>query len=456
MASASERRALRALARASFRPGSDEALRCEIGRAVSPNSVLEAAVIRGGQQIQLGLLSAESQCRTHDVYAAWDPRDPGRSVARVVAKLLASIRRPEIELPAAAQPVRAAVEPAPIPAEPAPIPAEVPQPAPAATRLDHLISRAEARLPPETEPETETEPREPVDPSLLQEDWRRVRSLVVRTQLPPPERIELLEEYLRGSFPEDAYAPAARRLLAALKAKREPLEVLGMIKVPGGRFRIGCRSNKDVGCRKDERPSQEAHLPTFYIDRTEVTIEAYRACVEAGVCKPPKYLPTHPDLPPLAAKECNYAHPKRAGHPVNCVSSEDAEGFCAFMGKRLPTELEWEKAARGTDGRLYPWGNHKPTCDLVHFYDRKQRRGCGLERSTRAKSGRKGASPYGVVHMAGNLDEWTATAPSGRSESRWVKGGNWVLDENWMRPSRRSSVPASLRSSTIGFRCASS
>ncbi|MEL6186531.1 MAG: hypothetical protein AAFU79_18080, partial [Myxococcota bacterium] len=152
MASASERRALRALARASFRPGSDEALRCEIGRDVSPNSVLEAAVIRGGQQIQLGLLSAESQCRTHDVYAAWDPRDPGRSVARVVAKLLASIRRPEIELPAAAQPVRAAVEPAPIPAEPATIPADVPQPAPAATPLDQHINRADARLTTEPQP----------------------------------------------------------------------------------------------------------------------------------------------------------------------------------------------------------------------------------------------------------------------------------------------------------------
>ena len=142
---------------------------------------------------------------------------------------------------------------------------------------------------------------------------------------------------------------------------------------------MGCDTSRDRGCPQRERPYRQVTLDTFYIDRTEVTLAAYRACVEAGACTDHHlegYEPANEPMPDVNGKprlafsreltpspRCNWGKPGREEHPINCVSWYYARDYCTWAGKRLPTEAEWEKAARGVDGRIYPWGDNPGSCD---------------------------------------------------------------------------------------------
>ena len=156
----------------------------------------------------------------------------------------------------------------------------------------------------------------------------------------------------------------------------------GMVLVPAGPFTMGA----DSGGEQDEHPAHEVTLSAFYIDKFEVTNAAYNRCVDAKKCKKPRKLGSE------------FEDPAR---PVVGVTWWDAEAFCAFAGKRLLTEAEWEKAARGTDGRIYPWGNDPPG-DTHGCYGFKEGRPC------KPGSYPEGNSPYGVSDMAGNVWEWIA------------------------------------------------
>ena len=186
----------------------------------------------------------------------------------------------------------------------------------------------------------------------------------------------------------------------------------GMVHIPAGPFWYGCPKERIdlpwlafpdgmwVNC---VGRAVKRHL-SFYIDRTEVTVEQYRQCVDAGACPLPDPVGERCD-----ETERNWNVVDRGDHPINCVDWEHAEAYCAFHGHRLATSAEWEMAARGSDGRFYPWGNAPPSCDLAVIsagkWNEPAKRGCGARSTAAVGSRPKGASPYGVLDMAGNVME---------------------------------------------------
>ncbi len=168
-----------------------------------------------------------------------------------------------------------------------------------------------------------------------------------------------------------------------------------MVAVPGGPFMMGCNEEVDDQCNDDEYPYHEVLLSSFAIDRNEVTADAYAACVDAGECPAPA------TFIELYQSDC----PNSSGdQPVVCVDWFSARDYCEWLGRRLPTEAEWEKAARGPDGRRYPWGNRAATCADANL----DSSACGAAGFLPVGSKPAGASPYGALDMAGNAFEWVA------------------------------------------------
>lgn len=225
------------------------------------------------------------------------------------------------------------------------------------------------------------------------------------------------------------------------KRARASLPGAAMVTIPAATVLMGCDVSRDAHCSPTERPAHRVQVARFRIDRTEVTERQYAACVAAGSCTAPR-----PAIDPER-------HPLR---PVTGVTWYQARAFCAWSGKRLPTEKEWELAARGTDGRIYPWGDSPPTCERAHTSS------CG---ETPADVGGRpaGASPFGVLDMAGNVDEWVedryaaypgAPGASGPSKQRVVRGG--AYDAWHVRSTARSALEPDYRGALVGFRCAAS
>ena len=196
------------------------------------------------------------------------------------------------------------------------------------------------------------------------------------------------------------------------------LEKDGMMLVPQGTFWMGCKEGQDTDeltgpCPVEELPFREVTLDAFWIDKMEVTKGEYRKCMDAGVCTKP-YLWDQEWIINLGGDESEIK-PGREDMPAASANWTQAKTFCEWKGKRLPTEAEWEKAARGIDGRKYPWGNDEPTCDRANFrpWDVEGMKP-GEPCSWNAEFGSltpvgyfpKGASVYGALDMAGNITEW--------------------------------------------------
>ncbi len=248
------------------------------------------------------------------------------------------------------------------------------------------------------------------------------------------------------------------------KAPPSDGDVKGMVEVPAGQFLRGTRGGGD----DDERPQREIHLDGFWIDKYEVTVDDYARCVSAGACSEPS----------SSAKNCsgdfakynNWGKPGRGKHPVNCVDWDQAVAYCKWAGKRLPTEAQWEKAARGTDGRTYPWGEAEPSCEYAVMG--RGGDGCGRESTWEVGSKAKGVSPYGAYDMAGNVFEWTADwygedyyeqsparNPMGpeSGSSRVTRGASWGVNfDAHLRAADRSRSTPSGTSYNLGLRCARS
>ena len=276
--------------------------------------------------------------------------------------------------------------------------------------------------------------------------------------------------------PTRAPAPTA---IAALTLTPSPTPLPGatpvaeqdgmvMVYVPAGKFLMGS-SDSDTQADSDEKPQHGVNVDAFWIDRTEVTNAQYDKCVQA---KP-------------ACKASLYAGDSRFNgddQPVVGVDWNDAKSYCEWAGRRLPTEAEWEKAARGTDGRIYPWGNQVATCEYA-VMDEGKGHGCAKgDAAWPVGSKPKGAGPPGVLDMAGNmwdgaLDmagnvwEWVADwygekyyasssatdpNPKGPETGQYcvLRGGSWYNGSQNVRSAYRSKFAPSTRNDFVGFRCA--
>jgi formylglycine-generating enzyme required for sulfatase activity len=219
----------------------------------------------------------------------------------------------------------------------------------------------------------------------------------------------------------------------------------------------------------DAKRANAVSLSPFLIDRHEVTAGAYDACVKAGRCRPATdlLLFSAPSEHPF----CNSGVARRAEHPMNCVSWRDAQAYCTAQGKRLPSEAEWDHAARGPDRREYPWGTRLPTVkDACWQPGRAEPKSKAKDRGTCAVGQHPSdRSPFGLVDVAGNVTEWTVDLdwahdsndvldPRGRPESPLsvvrARGGSWY---DWYSDGlllSRASTPSYLASEDRGFRCA--
>ena len=232
-------------------------------------------------------------------------------------------------------------------------------------------------------------------------------------------------------------------LLERVAAKRAELDrMIGRtIAIPGGRFRMG-----DEEGNLNERPVHEVEVAPFEIDDVEVTVAAYQMCVSAGKCEAPG-----------TGQACNWGHPERRGHPINCVDWRQAFAFCRWAAKRLPTEVEWEFAARGPQANRYPWGNKSPD-DLCW---RRGERDAGERGTCPVFEVPSDLSLFGVKGMAGNVREWTGSAlcpysrPDCKSGSIVMRGGAWNdADPLGVRAALRIGKPQDYRKDNVGFRCA--
>jgi len=228
-----------------------------------------------------------------------------------------------------------------------------------------------------------------------------------------------------------------------------PVDGMTLLYVPAASFAMGSTDGYP-----DELPVHTVTLAAFWVDQTEVTNAMYILCEQAGACTPPSRKTSN-----LA--DYYYGYPDYAEYPVLFVTWQDAVNYCAWAGRRLPTEAEWELAARGTDGRLYPWGAAAPDETLLNFKHH-------IEDVTSVGSYPDGASPFGALDMAGNVLEWTSdwyaadyysvspeANPAGpdTGTARTLRGGAWTWNERGVTSTHRFFRDPASASYEIGFRC---
>lgn len=282
-------------------------------------------------------------------------------------------------------------------------------------------------------------------------------------------------------LPTEAPAPTPTEssTLDIGSTKEWPEDGMTSVYVPEGEFKMGADSN-----------AHTVSLDAFWIDKTEVSNAMYELCVQAGACGVPTKKIT-------AERKAYYGEPEYDNFPLIYVVWDNAKAYCEWAGRRLPTEAEWEKAARGTDGQTYPWGEDEPTCGLAHswgfdYYDSWNVNvgkpiGCS-NMPTEVDSMQQGASPYGALNMVGNVGEWVAdwygsgyyndppeSNPTGPSSgtSRVVRGSLgtymttdylWLIYQNHrynygdfrfdLRATVRTFYKPSYNFHDLGFRCA--
>jgi len=220
-----------------------------------------------------------------------------------------------------------------------------------------------------------------------------------------------------------------------------------MVDVPAASFAMGCNAAVDDECRDDEKPQHTVNLGAFSIDQTEVTAAEYALCLQDGGCTKPY---------------CAWDPCKNPKLPMVCIDYDQAVAYCNHVGKRLPTEAEWEQAARGGDGRKFPWGNEPADCDHANMD------GCGGVKAVGSVPA--GGSPFGALDMAGNVVEWVSDVydaayyqsspqdnPQGppRTAASWMggRGGGWRSEAIWQRASSRDLYEQDYVKDSLGFRC---
>ncbi|MFA6107956.1 MAG: SUMF1/EgtB/PvdO family nonheme iron enzyme [Candidatus Latescibacterota bacterium] len=257
-------------------------------------------------------------------------------------------------------------------------------------------------------------------------------------------------EYVFALEVSDGTATSVQDVVTVEATEGGFVEQEGMTEVPTGAFTMGSTQGAT-----DERPTHRVELSAFWIDQREVTAGEYQACVDAGACGQAG-----------RAANCNAGRADRADHPANCVTWTQTADYCSWAGKRLPTEAEWEMAARGLDNRRFPWGDEYPGPTRMNYAG-------NVGSTTPVGSYPEDVSFYGLLDMGGNVHEWTAdwyaadyyatgptTAPTGPTAGtlRVGRGASWRIGvplEALTATVRLALTPATS-DNTIGFRCARS
>ncbi|MBI2373431.1 MAG: SUMF1/EgtB/PvdO family nonheme iron enzyme [Deltaproteobacteria bacterium] len=266
------------------------------------------------------------------------------------------------------------------------------------------------------------------------------RSRLVRVALLEEGRVRRADELVASANltgVTDGAARALSQLVLRPEGKRPkrtvPAPATEMVRVPAGEFFMGCNEELDRECPSNERPGRKVTVDAFRIDKVEVTVGAFGACARAGVCQ--------------AARGAQ----GEATHPVVGVDWTQADAYCRWSGRRLPTEAEWEKAARGTDARIFPWGDvlAAQRANLAGEED-------GFVRTAPVGSFPLGSSQYGALDMSGNVMEWTSDWLGESGSNRAARGGGWTSKGPDARASSRSGFEPSFHHVYLGFRCAQS
>lgn len=315
-----------------------------------------------------------------------------------------------------------------------------------------------------------------VNPTSTSEGFSGVRPTAVTSQpaaykptlTPAPSRtVKPTVPPLSTETPQPSYTPTPTILPIVTKVSQIDGMVLAYI--PAGEYLMGS-ADTDGSADPGEKPQHTVYLDTFWIDQTEVSNAMYKLCVNAAVCRPPLNLSSN-------SRNSYYNNSLYKNFPVIWVSWDDANKYCTWVGRRLPTEAEWEKAARGTDGRIFPWGNGSVAGNLLNFCDVNCPLSGGKDSSIDDRfndtapvgSYPDGASPYGVFDLAGNVWEWVAdwfsgdyyansplSNPTGPNsgQGRVLRGGSWYNDAGSARSAHRNGFDPSERTDRFGFRCA--
>lgn len=232
-------------------------------------------------------------------------------------------------------------------------------------------------------------------------------------------------------------------------AKISAVDGMLEVYVPEGEFMMGSNN----GPKSDNYPAHKVYLDAFWMDRVEVTNAMYLKCIRSGACSKP------------VTDNVYYDRWIYRDHPMIYVTWFQAEQYCAWTGRRLPTEAEWEKAARGVNGNKYPWGNEAPTARLANFD------GTMIHEAVPSFRYPLGASPYGALNMAGNVREWIAdwfdreyyrispyANPQGPATGteRSLRSGSYNEDQNEIAAYVRYSHQPGSAGLSRGFRCAQS
>ncbi len=227
-----------------------------------------------------------------------------------------------------------------------------------------------------------------------------------------------------------------------------------MLLIPAGRFTMGSDNGE-----RNEIPPHSILLDAFYMDKYEMTNSLYKACVDAGGCSAPSESKSY-------TRPSYYGNAKFDNYPVIYVNWNQAKAYCVWRGARLPTEAEWEKAARGLNEDIYPWGNDEPDKDSANY-------GMNVGDTTAVGSYESGKSPFGLYDMAGNAWEWVndwydgkyygyqisqMSNPQGPStgQVRVFRGGSWDSFDHDLRSALRARVDPTAATFYLGFRCARS
>jgi formylglycine-generating enzyme required for sulfatase activity len=275
-------------------------------------------------------------------------------------------------------------------------------------------------------------------------------------------------------LPKDTDTPVPTPLPAAGATRMRDSDGAVMVYVPAGEFTMGS-ADSDSQAYENEKPQHQVALAGFWIDRTEVTNAQYRKFVEAGGYNQKQYWTEagwawkgqNNATQPTCWGDGNL---NQAAQPVVCVSWYEAYAYARWAGGRLPTEAEWEKAARGPstgsgDVRIYPWGNAAPDCNRLNYWGKDG--GC-VGRPAPVGSYANGVSPYGALDLAGNVWEWVSSrygsypyrSDDGREDQsstdvRVLRGGSWLNEARSVRSALRGRNDPGTRNYNIGFRVAS-